>query len=431
MIAWDFKNRLIEHFVFFFTNVASFLAPFECKNYFCARPTFRKMRISFNLKSPDAEKSPVRLIVTHKGRMYRRSIGVTVKTKQWKKGKNGQRPTSSADAVKLNGIRRELEKLLDEYSTPDEIELAMASVLGVAPPKGLKIGGHSVPTFNEAFREWSVSKPKSLHVLKAVYSTVMELMGDSYNWNNVDSSYYVRLVNLMNKRKFSKNYQGLIIACLKSVMSTGYKMKYHRNDDFRTFKVMHESVDSVYLTENEVDAICNISLESAYEDKARDMFVVGIYTASRFSDYSRLSYENIRDGRIMFTQQKTGGSVLIPLSPKVLAVLDKYGGRLPRIGKTPFNYAIKEVCRKAGIDTLVQVTRTEGAERITKTVPKWSLVSSHTARRTGATLMYKSGISTRQCMMITGHSTEASFRKYIRLTKEENADMLSDNPFFK
>jgi hypothetical protein len=34
-------------------------------------------------------------------------------------------------------------------------------------------------------------------------------------------------------------------------------------------------------------------------------------------------------------------------------------------------------------------------------------------------------------MKITGHRTEKSFMKYIKISQEENAELLSDHAFFK
>jgi hypothetical protein len=62
---------------------------------------------------------------------------------------------------------------------------------------------------------------------------------------------------------------------------------------------------------------------------------------------------------------------------------------------------------------------------------KWQLVSSHTARRSGATNMYLAKIPTFRIMLITGHKTEQAFFKYIRITSEENAVILANHPFFK
>ena len=59
------------------------------------------------------------------------------------------------------------------------------------------------------------------------------------------------------------------------------------------------------------------------------------------------------------------------------------------------------------------------------------MVTSHTARRSGIQLLYLTGITLQQVMLISGHKDEDSIRHYLRLTKEENVALLRDNPFFK
>ena len=86
---------------------------------------------------------------------------------------------------------------------------------------------------------------------------------------------------------------------------------------------------------------------------------------------------------------------------------------------------------EAEITDIVEITRTEGDRRISERKKKYQLVSSHTARRTGATLLYQSGIPAGQCMMLTGHQKESTFYKYIKTTKEENARKLKDAEFFQ
>jgi hypothetical protein len=58
---------------------------------------------------------------------------------------------------------------------------------------------------------------------------------------------------------------------------------------------------------------------------------------------------------------------------------------------------------------------------------KWELVENRTARRSFATNHVKSGkLTTRQIMLMTGHRTEESFLKYLKITTQENADLVSD-----
>lgn len=287
------------------------------------------------------------------------------------------------------------------------------------------------PGFWDYFEQWSERPLPSSLPNRGACKLLEELMGRQSDWNDVDSAFYLRLLEKMNARGYSRNYISATIAKLHAVMASAYKLKYHRNTDFQQFKVAPEYTETIYLTQDEIDRIITLPLSNPRECRARDLFVVGIYTAARFSDYSRLSRDNLRGGFICFTQQKTSESVIIPASPKILDIMEKYGGRVPYLHHTTFNKLVKVICRKAGIDSPVQISKSKGYGHIIETKEKWELVTAHTARRTGATLLYMSGIPVHQCMLITGHKSESSFRRYIRITKEENARLLASNPFFK
>lgn len=392
------------------------------------------MKICFNLKNQSAEVSAVRLIITHKGKVYRKYTGISVKTKQWKKTKrDGQWPTNPKDSEKLKEIKSALELRLDEYSREPEILLAVDEVLSgksaYYTPTDASV--KSRPSFWEYFKEWGGREGPSKRQRQCTCRQIADMMGTSSDWEEVNEAYYFRLLQKMNERGYSKNYQGAIVSKLKAVMSEGHKLKYHNNAEYRQFKKFTEQPDTVYLTEEEVESLWNLELKDDMERRVRDLFLIGVYTAARFSDYSRLSEKNISNGFITFTQRKTADSVIIPLAPRVAAILKRNGGRAPELNQVVFNREIKAVCLKAGINEEVQVTRSKGTKHITETVPKWKLVSSHTARRTGATLLHKTGIPVQSLMLITGHRSIQSLMHYLRLTKEENARQLKDNPFFK
>ena len=90
-----------------------------------------------------------------------------------------------------------------------------------------------------------------------------------------------------------------------------------------------------------------------------------------------------------------------------------------------FNEYIKEVARRAKIDNKEAVTRTIGGKLQTITQPKYELISSHTGRRSFCTNMYKRGLPTLMIMSISGHKTEKSFLKYIKVKQEEHAQMMA------
>lgn len=86
---------------------------------------------------------------------------------------------------------------------------------------------------------------------------------------------------------------------------------------------------------------------------------------------------------------------------------------------------------KAEITNFVSIIETTGGVRQEVTYEKCDMVTSHTARRSFATNAYKAGIPSLSIMQITGHTTESSFMRYIRVSKEENAITLQGHAFFR
>jgi integrase len=95
------------------------------------------------------------------------------------------------------------------------------------------------------------------------------------------------------------------------------------------------------------------------------------------------------------------------------------------ISNQKFNDYIKDACKLAKIDGIETFTRTVGGKLITEKKPKYDLVSSHTCRRSFCTNMYKRGLPTIMIMSISGHKTEKSFLKYIKVKQEEHAEMMA------
>ena len=166
---------------------------------------------------------------------------------------------------------------------------------------------------------------------------------------------------------------------------------------------------------------------------ARDRFLIGAFTGLRVSDFTRISEANIKDNFIRIKPMKGANKtedVIIPLHPVILELMNTGFDFDAKVYDQKINKHIKDVCMMAGINELVTITRTEGGEKKDTTLPKYKLITTHTARRSAATNMYKAGIPSLSIMKITGHRTERSFLKYIKITAEENATMLSQHKFF-
>ncbi len=271
---------------------------------------------------------------------------------------------------------------------------------------------------------------------KKQYTTCFNLLKDfagsgTLEFDDIDLNFYQEFISyLANKKNHAKNTIGKQIAVLKNFMNEAKERGLHENSKYtsKKFKIVAEETESIYLTESELDILYKLDLSSNNKlEKVRDMFLIGAWTGCRFGDFTTITPDKIKDNSILIEQEKTGNKVKIPLHPVVVEILNKYNGKLPKaISNQKFNDYIKDVAKPAdGFKEIVRISQTKGGKRITKALPKYELISSHTARRSFATNLYKSGFPTIGIMKLTGHRTERAFLKYIKVNEDEHAQMLA------
>lgn len=230
----------------------------------------------------------------------------------------------------------------------------------------------------------------------------------------------------MLKNAFTQNSVGKHIRILKLMLNEAPKGLIE-DVEYENFHVFTEEVDTIYLNESELQKIKDYDFSKIpHLDRVRDWFLLLAWTGCRFSDLSKIGKTDIRDGFISFRQQKTNAKVTIPLHPVVMEILEKYEYNLPEpISNQRFNEYIKDAAKQAGIVQTENITSTIGGKLTTAKHPKYELISSHTGRRSFATNMYKQGLPSLMIMSITGHKTEKSFLKYIRVKQEEHATLMA------
>jgi len=238
---------------------------------------------------------------------------------------------------------------------------------------------------------------------------------------------------------YADNTIGGFIKKLKCVLRAAESRGYPVNPAYKSTEFKAQSsvdVDTIYLTREEVERFEKVDLTKKEDGKnlelARDIFLVGVWTAQRVSDYNNLKPENIKEvdnngtpmTYISIHQQKTGRLVEIPCNAKVRAILNKYPKGLPHLSDQKINKYIKDIGKMAKIDEVVEVKGSRGGEVIKEYYKKYELICTHTARRTGATLMYLDGIAIYDIMKVTGHKSVTTLEKYIRADKLEVAQKL-------
>lgn len=253
----------------------------------------------------------------------------------------------------------------------------------------------------------------------------------------------IRKLTSYMKDRYSVNTIACYLKNLKTILNKA-RIEGITEKRYDFIQPKYVDTESIYLTLEDLDKINAVNLNKMPKKYAiaRDIFMIGVYTAQRVSDYNNINKDSIKhytdnvivkdiateNGQnkevlsikereyytIEIIQKKTGKRVIIPAKSELMDILNKYDFNIPKIDDCTLNLHIKEIAKMAGLD-----------ERCTSTMqPKYELISSHTARRTGATLMYLAGIDAYDICSITGHSSIKMLNKYIKAKELEVAKKL-------
>ena len=266
------------------------------------------------------------------------------------------------------------------------------------------------------------------------------------DFGDIDMKFYYEYTAYLKSKNYSVNSIGKCIKELKTMLRSAESEGYNVNPRYKDkkFKGVRIDVDSIYLTKDDLNKImkADISMYGVGHQQARDIFMVGVWTAQRVSDYNYISKENIKRHSITKTingsliskefmtveihQRKTGCKVSIPISSELHKILKRYNYKLPHLEEQVINRYMKDICKLAGLNELIEIQSTKGGILKKEFKHKWELVHTHTARRTGATLMYLAGMDYYDIMRITGHTSPTMLKKYIKVDSLEVADKITD-----
>jgi integrase len=184
-----------------------------------------------------------------------------------------------------------------------------------------------------------------------------------------------------------------------------------------------EEPETIYLNEDEIRLIEQTEPDCQQQDVVKDLFLIGCETGLRFSDFTKIKPHHILQKDIKIYQRKTKNKVTIPISARFRAILEKYNYELPEFNNiTEFNKHIRALVERAGINENVTRMRRRGTTEVTEVFKKYELVSSHTARRSFCTNKFIKGMRTEAIMQFSGHKSERTFMRYLKIDSELAAE---------
>ncbi len=409
-----------------------------------------KINVNFNLLNKTRKDSLVIVSATWEGHRIQMSAGLNINTSLFDFHK-GRVKRSAANAFEINqyldNISLELKnyytalKASNEIVTKDMMKKKMKSIIkpenastNVSPTTFFAHYNNFIEErkANQKFNYRTIQSyvTTKRHMENFCHDTGYDVTFDNLNEEFADKFilYLTQVVGRVNNSADSilKTLKIFLNYAINNGITSNLRFKKVFGDVSRSFKLKTES-QSVALTMDEIQKLEKVKLPSKRLIQIRDLFLIQIYTCTRYSDLANMKPENIftDEGVIKIFQQKTADPTIIPISKKLAKVLNKYEGLiLPKYSNQKFNNYIKEVCKLAGIDTKIEITKYYGKKRVNETYEKWQLISSHTARRTNITISLKKNVLPEMVMQISGHKNRAAFQKYVKIAQPEALDTM-------
>ena len=254
-----------------------------------------------------------------------------------------------------------------------------------------------------------------------IHTTIMELQKKNkttYYLSSFDGAFFMEFIGYLRSEKdISDNTLRRKLGFFKSFLNWCVRNGYSVNSIFKEITIKPRETSHVALSEKDLKVLENLELNEV-KSYYRDLFLIGVYSGQRFSDYKRFDKKFIEGNNIVIRAKKTGQFSYIPLNNKLKRLLDKYDWLFSTISSQKFNDHIHEICRIAGFTETVVRERFYGNKKISEDIPRYKLISSHTARRTFITLSEQKGVSHSQIMKVTGIRSIKTLENYIKVDKE-------------
>lgn len=254
-----------------------------------------------------------------------------------------------------------------------------------------------------------------------------------YRFEEIDLNFHRDfLFYCKNTERLNNNTIGTAIDKIKTFCRNIELDGYPINPKFkhRDFSSPSNETRDIYLKNDEIIKILKFNFNDYPAlDNARDLFIIGLRTGLRVSDFLNIGAKNILGNIINVTTVKTNQNLTIPIHPDVMSILKKREGIFPyKISDQKFNVYIKKICEKIEMDEPTYGAKIDPESKRKKNgiYPKHELVTSHICRRSFATNLFLAGFENNIIMKATGHKTEKQFLKYLKTTEDEHIQKLSE-----
>ncbi len=401
-----------------------------------------------------ADPSPVRFRVSWNGKRCALFPGLTVEPAKWDPdarcvmantlNPRGQTAGYLNGKIQdgLNAVEKAFNKyefLEGRYPSEEELKAEFAALLGLETP-GAEPSGPSGPLDLPFFKvydlftrtvgvtnEWTEDTHEKFAALRNHLKAYNSRMPRLEKLKEADLSGFLEYLRRKQIRNSTAaKYAGFLREFLRWAAKEGYNPTNFHETWRPKFKGGDGSLrEIIYLEWEELMRLYSFEFPekvAPFLGPVRDAFCFCCFTSLRYSDLAKLRRSDIVGDQLYVVTQKTADPLRIELNKYSRAILEKYkdiefpkGRALPVLTNQKMNENLKEIGRLCGFDSPHHIVYFIGSQRYEDTVPKWSVLSTHAARRTFVVNALRLGIPSDVVMSWTGHADHKAMRPYTKI----------------
>ena len=247
----------------------------------------------------------------------------------------------------------------------------------------------------------------------------------------VTDIFYGYFLDYCRSRGLKDSTISVMFAQLRSLLSWAAKYNATVSPTYTDYSIPKVNVQEIALSADDVSRITYFDIDLFYRGHrrdfrrtmraVRDMFVLSCNLFQRHSDMVRIAPANFDRNKFTIAQQKTGVVAVVDIDkyaiePKTTyKILDEYGFTAPytaSIGN--YNWHLHDLMRDIGFTETVRVENYENGIMTSTDIPRWEMITSHTARRTAITIGVDRGFNIHDLRKCSGHTNLNNFDRYIR-----------------
>lgn len=187
---------------------------------------------------------------------------------------------------------------------------------------------------------------------------------------------------------YAKSTVSSILTKIKCVVEFAFKSGKIKSSPFAAFHIDKQKPREEWLTEEEIEKIRTIKIDSVPVSTSRDLFLFQCASGISYSDLSKLTEDDITEDNGVYSVSKTRTKTGIPYTsvilPEGVEILKKYNFKLPVISNQKYNLNLLKIQIMAGLDKHIH---------------------SHLGRKVYGSTLLRNGCPMKTVSRALGHST--------------------------